>query len=62
MLLAQSTTEDYIRAIISGLKEIFIERYIVERTSKAETRQEEQNEKMESCLEILGNERRLKGP
>ena len=31
--------------IISGLKETFIKRYIVERTNKAETRSEEQSEK-----------------
>ena len=35
--------------VISGLKETFIERYIVERTSKAEIRSEEQNEKIASC-------------
>ena len=31
--------------ITSGLKEIFIKRYIVERTNKAEIRPEEQSEK-----------------
>ena len=35
--------------IISGLKEIFIKRYIVEKTNKAEIRLEEQSEKTESC-------------
>ena len=30
--------------IISGLKETFIKKYIVERTNKAETRPEEQSE------------------
>ena len=37
--------------IISGLKETFIKRYIVERTNKAEIRTEEQSEKVESCRE-----------
>ena len=37
--------------IISGLKETFIKRYIVERTKKAELRPEEQSEKPESCRE-----------
>ena len=35
--------------IISGLRETFIKRYIVERTNKAELRPEEQSEKAESC-------------
>ena len=48
--------------IISGLKETFIKRYIVERTNKAEIRPEEQSEKAESCQENLGNEIQLKGP
>ena len=48
--------------IISGLKEIFIKRYIVEKTNKAEIRLEEQSEKMESCRENLWNEIELKGP
>ena len=39
--------------IISGLKEIFIRRYIVERTNKAEIRPEEQSERAESCWENL---------
>ena len=37
--------------IISGLRETFIQRYIVEMTNKAETRPEEQSEKTESCRE-----------
>ena len=37
--------------IISGLKETFINRHIVERTGKAEIRPGEQNEKTESCRE-----------
>ena len=35
--------------IISGLKETFIKRYIVERTNETEIRLEEQSEKVESC-------------
>ena len=45
-----------------GLKEIFIKRYIVERTNKTEIRPEEQREKTESCRENLWNEIQLKGP
>ena len=37
--------------IISGLKETFIKRYIVERTNKAEIRPEEQSEKAGSFRE-----------
>ena len=37
-------------------------RDIVERTNKAEMRQEEQNRKVESCRENLWNEIQLKGP
>ena len=47
--------------IISGLRETFIERSIVERTYKAEIRPEEQSEKAESCQENLWNEIQLKG-
>ena len=47
---------------MSGLKETFLKRYIVERTSKAEIRPEEPNEKAESCREDLCNEIQLKGP
>ena len=49
-------------AIISGLKETFIERHIVERTNKEEIRPEEQSEKTESYRENLWNEIQLKGP
>ena len=48
--------------IISGLKETLIERYIVERTSKAEMKPEEQSKKAESCREKLWNVIQLKGP
>ena len=50
------------QGISSGLKETFINRYIVERTSKAEIRPEEQSQKTESCREKLWNEIQLKGP
>ena len=40
---------------ISGLKEISIKRYVVERTNKAEIRPEEQSEKTESCGEKVWN-------
>ena len=45
---AQATTGDYVR-----LKENFIQRYIVERTDKAETRPEEQSEKTELSEEFM---------
>ena len=48
--------------IISGLKETFIKRYLVERTDKAEIRPEEQSEKTESCRENIWNEIQLEGP
>ena len=48
--------------IISGLRETFIQRYIVERTNQAELRPEEKSEKAESCRENLCNEIQLKGP
>ena len=48
--------------IISGLKETFIKRHIVERTNKAEMRPEEQSEKTESYRKNLWNEIQLKGP
>ena len=35
--------------IISGLRETFLKRYIVERTNKTEIRSEEQSTKAESC-------------
>ena len=38
------------------MRETFIKRYIVEKTSKAEIRLEEQREKTESCRENLRNE------
>ena len=41
------------QGIISGLKETFIKRYIVERASRAEIRPEEQTEKTESSPENL---------
>ena len=46
--------------IISGLKETFIKRYIVERTNKAEIRPEELSEKTESCRENSRNEIKFK--
>ena len=48
--------------IISGMKEIFMKRYIAERTYETEIRPEEQSEKTESCWENLWNEIQLKGP
>ena len=48
--------------IISGLKETFIKRSIVERTNKAELRPQEHRKKTESCRENLWNEIQLKGP
>ena len=48
--------------IISGLKETFIKRHIVERTNKAEIRPEKLSEKTETCRENLWNEIQLKGP
>ena len=39
-----------------------MKKYIVERTSKAEIRPEEQREKMESCRENLWNKIQLIGP
>ena len=51
------------KRIISGLREAFVNRYIVERTNKAERRaEEEQSEKAESCRENLWHEIQLKGP
>ena len=51
-----------LQRIISGLKETFIKRYIVERTHKAEIRLKEQSENTESCWENLWDEIQLKGP
>ena len=48
--------------IISGLRETFIKRYIVERTNTAELRPEKESGKAESCREHLWNEIQLKGP
>ena len=48
--------------IISPMKQTFIERYIVERTSKAKIRPEAQSEKAGSCRENLWNEIQPKGP
>ena len=48
--------------IISGLRETFIKRFIVDRTNNAKLRSEERNEKAESCRENLWNEVQLKGP
>ena len=39
--------------IISGLRETFIKRFIVERTNKAEIKPEEQSEKAYNCRENL---------
>ena len=48
--------------IISGLGEIFTQRYAVERTNKAEIRPEEESEKAESFWEKLWKEIQVKGP
>ena len=48
--------------IISGLKETFMKRSIVQRTNKEELRPEEQSEKAESYRENFWNEIQLKGP
>ena len=48
--------------IISGLKETFIKRHIVERINKAELRPEEQSEKAESYRENSWNDIKLKWP
>ena len=48
--------------ITSGLKETFINRYVVERTNKTEIRPKEQSEKTRSSKENLWNEMQLKGP
>ena len=42
--------------ITSGLRETFIKRYIVQRTSTTEIRPGEQSEKAESCWENLRDE------
>ena len=43
--------------IISGSKETFTKRYIVDKTNKAEIRPEEQSEKTESCQRQTERER-----
>ena len=48
--------------LLAGQKEIFINRYTVERINKADIRPEEQSEKAENCRENLWNETQLKGP
>ena len=48
--------------IISGLRETFIQRYIVERTSKAGKDRKDRVRKRKSCWENLLNEIQLKGP
>ena len=48
--------------VISGLKETFTKRVIVERTNKAEVRPEEQSENAERCRENLWNGKKLKRP
>ena len=47
--------------IISGLKETFIKRCIVERTNKADMRSQEQSQKTKSYRANLWNEIQLKG-
>ena len=47
---------------MSGLREAFIKRDIVERANKAELRPEEQSEMAESHRENLWNGIQLKGP
>ena len=48
--------------ITSGLRETFVQRYIVERNSRAELSPKEQSEKAKSCRENLWNEIELSGP
>ena len=47
---------------MSGLKETFIKRYIVERTTQTEIRPEEESEKAESCQKNLWNKIQSNGP
>ena len=47
---------------MSGLKETFVKRYIVESTNRAKLRPEEQSEKAESCRENISNEIQLERP
>ena len=46
---------------MSGPKETFIKRHIVQRTNEEEIRLEEWRKKVESCRENLWNEIQLKG-
>ena len=48
--------------ILSGLRETFRKRCIVERTDTAKMTADEQSEKEESCRENLWNKIQLKGP
>ena len=61
MLVNWSFKPSQPQRITSGLRETFIKRCIVERTSKAEIRPEQQSEKAKSCQENLLNEMQLKG-
>ena len=47
---------------MSGAKQTFIKKNIVERTNTAEIRPEEQSEKGESCRENSWSEIQLRGP
>ena len=47
---------------MSELRETFIKRNVVERTTKAEIKSGERSEKAKSCRENLWNEIQLKGP
>ena len=51
-----------LKRILSGLRETFIRRYVVERTNKAETNLEEQSEKTEGSHDNLWNKIQLKEP
>ena len=62
MLVSWFSKPSQPQRIISGLRETFVKRYIVEGTNKAEMRPEEQSEKAESCRENIWNDIQLKGP
>ena len=47
---------------LKPFRETFSQRYIVEKTNKAEIRLGEQSQKAESCRENLWNEIQVKGP
>ena len=49
------------KGLCQGLERL-LQRYIAERTDKAEIRPEEQSEKAEGCRENLWNEIQVKGP